>query len=212
MNLDEKDGPVKKVYKIIFVGEVGSGKTSFIRQFVSGVFSEYYKLTIGVDFAHKSITWDDNTVIDLQLWDVSGEGRFTKQTRIFYQESVAAFIFFDVFNLTTLNSAELWKKEIDDSVITKDNKPIPCLLIGNKCDLKKSFEWGKTREEMDQICKENNYISFFETSAKNRINVDESINFIIKYIIEHNIEPYIPDDPTIVSLSNEKVEKESNCC
>lgn len=212
MNLDEQGGVIKKVLKIIFVGEVGSGKTSFIRQFVSGVFSEYYKSTIGVDFAHKIINWDDNTIIDLQLWDVSGEGRFSTQTRIFYQDSVAALIFFDIHNLPSLNSVGLWKKEINESVTTKSKEMLPCLLIGNKCDLVKSFEWGKTKEEMDEICKENHYVGFFETSARNRVNIDKSIDFIIKYIINHNIEPDIIDDSNTVSLSNEQHEKKSSGC
>lgn len=214
MNLEDKNKHVKKVLKLIFVGDMGTGKTSFIRQFVSGVFSEFYKSTIGVDFAHKSIEWDENTTIDLQLWDISGQERFEKLTRMFYQESVGAYILFDVYDLNTLDTAKFWKEDIDEKVLTDKNEPIPCVLLGNKCDLVKSFEWGKTKEEMDQFCKENKYIGFFETSARERTNVDESINFIIKYILDNDIGPYRPDTSKCVPVQqqNPDPEPKKSCC
>jgi Ras-related protein Rab-32 len=48
------------------------GKTSLIKRYCEGYFTPNYKLTIGVDFAVKSLDWDDNTKITLQLWDVAG--------------------------------------------------------------------------------------------------------------------------------------------
>lgn len=214
MNTELQGGRVKKVLKLIFVGDMGTGKTSFIRQFVSGVFSEFYKSTIGVDFAHKSIDWDENTTIDLQLWDISGQERFEKLTRMFYRESVGAYIFFDVNKLMTLDTAKFWKQDIDEKVFTNKNEPIPCVLLGNKCDLVKSYEWGKTKEEMDQYCKENKYIGFFETSAAERINVDESINFIVKYILDNGIEPYMPDVSNCVPCqeTEQKPRGKNSCC
>ena len=214
MNPDDTNKHVKKVLKLIFVGDMGTGKTSFIRQFVSSVFSEFYKSTIGVDFAHKSIEWDENTTIDLQLWDISGQERFEKLTRMFYQESVGAFILFDVNKLTTLDTAKFWKEDIDEKVRTNQNEPIPCVLLGNKCDLVKSYECGKSKEEMDQFCKDNKYIGFFETSARDRTNVDESINFIIKYVLDNDIEPFRPDTSNCVAIdgSDADAKQKKSCC
>ena len=36
--------------------------------FFADVFSPNYKLTIGVDFSLKTLSWDSNTKINLQLW------------------------------------------------------------------------------------------------------------------------------------------------
>lgn len=36
--------------------------------YISGTFTQNYKITIGVDFALKSLQWDENTLITLQLW------------------------------------------------------------------------------------------------------------------------------------------------
>jgi Ras-related protein Rab-32 len=52
-------------------GELGTGKTSFIKRYVHQFFSQNYRATIGVDFALKVLNWDQSTIIRLQLWDVS---------------------------------------------------------------------------------------------------------------------------------------------
>lgn len=47
-----------------------TGKTAIIQRYTKGHFSPNYKLTIGVDFAVKTLTWDSKTKIHLQLWSV----------------------------------------------------------------------------------------------------------------------------------------------
>ncbi len=63
----KSEGPAEYLYKILVVGDIGTGKTAIIRRTVEGQFSESYKTTIGVDFALKTIQKSNNT-IHLQLW------------------------------------------------------------------------------------------------------------------------------------------------
>ncbi|KAK0053944.1 ras-related protein Rab-38-like isoform X1, partial [Biomphalaria pfeifferi] len=59
------------LYKILVIGELGTGKTSIIKRYVHQFFSQHYRATIGVDFALKVLNWDADTLIRLQLWDIA---------------------------------------------------------------------------------------------------------------------------------------------
>ena len=106
------------VFKVLVVGEMGTGKTSLIRQYVQGFFSEFYKTTIGVDFANKDIEWNNNTTISLQLWDIAGQERYGNMTHVYYQEACAAFVVFDVTRAPSFDLVSNWKNDIDDKVFT----------------------------------------------------------------------------------------------
>ncbi len=73
MKQQDQHSPSSKdqLYKVLVIGDYGVGKTSIIRRYTEGFFSPNYKLTIGVDFAVKTITHEDKT-IKLQLWDIAG--------------------------------------------------------------------------------------------------------------------------------------------
>lgn len=210
----EDQGPIKKVLKVLVVGEMGTGKTSLIRQYVQGFFSEFYKTTIGVDFATKEIEWDEKITISLQLWDIAGQERYGNMTRVYYQEAVAAFVVFDVTRLQSLDMVKEWKKDLDSKVFTSEEQPIPCLLLGNKIDLCNEGKWTKTPEEMEEFCKENKFLKFFETSARSRTNVEEAARYLVKYIMDNKIEASSAKNQETVDLTKpaDKKDKDSGCC
>ena len=61
------------LYKILVIGELGTGKTSIIKRYVHQLFSQVYRATIGIDFALKVLNWDAETIVRLQLWDIAGK-------------------------------------------------------------------------------------------------------------------------------------------
>lgn len=207
-------GHLQKILKILIVGETGTGKTTLIRQYVPAFFTEFYKSTIGVDFTSRDIEWDEHTSITLQLWDIAGQERCANMTHVYYQEAVGAFVVFDVQRPQTLDVAtEFWKKDIDSKVFTSTDGPIPCLLLGNKIDLCRDGKWAKTAEEMQAVVEQHKFIGFFQTSARNGMNIDEAAKALVKYVLDNNIEPHGVQDDRGVDVSAPTARKKSGeCC
>jgi len=174
------------VSKVLVVGDVATGKTSLIRRYVHGWFTQDHKSTIGVDFSLKTIKIDG---IDchMQMWDIAGQERFTGLARIYYRDAVGAVIVFDLTDRTTLESAASWKKDIDNKVFLKNNDPIPVLLIGNKVDLISSGEAEQccTDDAIKAFAKENGFLGFAKTSAKDNTNVDDCFELLGNKIVEN---------------------------
>ncbi|CAK9795607.1 Ras-related protein Rab-32 [Anthophora plagiata] len=173
------------LYKILVIGELGAGKTSIIKRYVHQFFSQHYRATIGVDFALKVLNWDPHTIIRLQLWDIAGQERFGNMTRVYYKEAVGAFIVFDVTRSATLDAVVKWKQDLDSKVQLPDGSPIPCVLLANKCDQQKEG-LVNTPAKMDEYCKEKNFSGWFETSAKENINIEEAARFLVSKILQND--------------------------
>jgi GTPase SAR1 family protein len=63
---------VKRILKVLVAGEMGAGKPCLIRKYAKGLFGEFCKATIAVDFANRELAWDARTTVSLQPWDVAG--------------------------------------------------------------------------------------------------------------------------------------------
>eukprot|EP00093_Oithona_nana_P008150 08150.XXX_65431_64302_1 [CDS] Oithona nana genome sequencing. len=174
------------LYKILVIGELGTGKTSFIKRYIHQYFSQHYRATIGVDFALKVINWDSNTIIRLQMWDIAGQERFGNMTRVYYKEAVGAFIVFDVTRMDTFKAIDKWKADLDSKVLLPDGRPIPCVLIGNKADQPPSDPMFLNTDIMERICKEKGFAGWFPTSAKDNTNVEESAEYLVQKIIDND--------------------------
>lgn len=170
------------LYKILVIGELGTGKTSIIKRYVHQFFSQHYRATIGVDFALKVLNWDANTIIRLQLWDIAGQERFGNMTRVYYKEAVGAFIVFDVTRAATFDAVVKWKTDLDAKVQLPDGSPIPCVLLANKCDQQKEGIVNSPAK-MDEYCREKGFAGWYETSAKENINIEEAARSLVNKIL-----------------------------
>ena len=68
------DAEVPK-FKIIFLGDQGTGKSSILNRFVSDKFNPNYQATIGLDFNSKNVKID-NQDVRLLLYDTAGQEKF----------------------------------------------------------------------------------------------------------------------------------------
>ena len=86
--------PLSK-YKCVFLGDVGSGKTSIIKSFMYGSFDQNYQATIGIDFLSKTMYLEDRTV-RLQIWDSAGQERFRSLIPSYIRDSSVAVVVYDI--------------------------------------------------------------------------------------------------------------------
>ncbi|KAL0267667.1 UNVERIFIED_CONTAM: hypothetical protein PYX00_009868 [Menopon gallinae] len=184
-NVANSEWKREHLYKILVIGELGTGKTSIIKRYVHQFFSQHYRATIGVDFALKVLYWDQNTIIRLQLWDIAGQERFGNMTRVYYKEAVGAFIVFDVTRSGTFDAVQKWKQDLDSKIQLSDGSPIPCILLANKCDQPKEG-FVNNHSKMDEYCREKGFTTWFETSAKENINIEEAARTLVTKILQND--------------------------
>ncbi|RWS10918.1 hypothetical protein B4U79_06894, partial [Dinothrombium tinctorium] len=201
------------LFKVLVIGELATGKTSFIKRYVHQYFSTQYRATIGVDFALKVINWDDSTLIRLQLWDIAGQERFGNMTRVYYKEAVGAFVVFDVSRPQTLTCVTKWKSDLDAKVLLPDGNTIPCVLLANKADLPKE---GKAANEtyLDEFCRENGFVGWYYTSPKENSNIEEAARFLVSKILQAQKSLSVADsDSQVLYLDEPDSEmKKKLCC
>jgi len=205
------------LYKVLVVGEAGAGKTCIIRRYVHGIFQISTKSTIGVDFALKMLAWQGERQITLQIWDIAGQERYGQMTRVYYQSAVGALVVFDLTKADSFEAVTKWKHDIDNKVFLSDGRPIPCVLLANKCDLQPLSQF-KSKEEMDAYCQELSFAGWFETSALKEIGIKEAFDKLVEQIVRHDTQE-APRDAQAggrVRIGEGKgppaKEKKSGCC
>lgn len=198
------------LFKVLVVGDASTGKTSFIKRYVHHFFSDAYKATIGVDFALKTLLYNTNTLVRLQLWDIAGQERFGLMTRVYYKDAVGAFLMFDVNRPKTFESVMRWKADIDSKVTLSDGSKIPCLLLANKCDLVQLNE--KDEEMLREFAEQNGFIGSLYTSPKKNINIEEAAKLLVREMMRREL--YLEENPGrkgTIDVSAEPSNKRS-CC
>ncbi|XP_067862817.1 ras-related protein Rab-39B-like [Heptranchias perlo] len=155
-------------FRVILLGDSTVGKSSILKRFTDGTFSEIQDPTVGVDFYARLLEVEPGCRIKLQLWDTAGQERFRSITRSYYRNSVGGLLMFDVTNRKSFESIREWLKEVNTHVYP--NKTI-FVLIGHKSDL--TAERKVSREEAEKLA-DTLGLDYLETSAKNNTNVDKA--------------------------------------
>lgn len=156
---------VRRMLKVLLLGDAGVGKTSLLNQFVNREFTAQYKATIGSDFSSKQVDVDGK-LITLQIWDTAGQERFQSITANYYHGSHAIAIVYDITSRQSFENVRKWISEVDRLA----NPQVCKLLVGNKADLQDKREVSK---EDGQSLADGLGIPFMETSAKTAYNVKD---------------------------------------
>lgn len=166
----------KALLKIIVLGDSGVGKTSLLNQFVNKKFTNQYKATIGADFLTKEMVIDDR-IVTLQIWDTAGLERFQSLGVAFYRGADCCVLVYDVSSPNSFKSLDTWRDEFMIQASPNDPENFPFVLLGNKIDLDQRNISPKRAE---QWCQNKNGIPYFETSAKEAVNVEQAFDIIAR--------------------------------
>ncbi|KZC11218.1 Ras-related protein Rab-43 [Dufourea novaeangliae] len=158
------------LFKIVLIGDCGTGKTCVVQRFRSGTFIERHGSTIGVDFSMKTVLIDDKKV-KLQIWDTAGQERFRTITQSYYRSAngviVECILVYDITKRSTFLSLQHWVEEVRRYT----SSHVLLVLVGNKCDLENLREVEK--EEAEALCQYlPEVLEVVETSAKENTNID----------------------------------------
>lgn len=167
---------IKTPIRLLIIGDSGVGKSSIITRYTDETFDTNYLTTIGIDFKIKRIVID-NKRYKLQIWDTAGQERFRTITTNYYRGAMGIIIAYDVTNHMSFESVNRWVGNIRENMY--QDKPVVCVLVGNKTDLERVI----SRERGEELARQNN-IKFFECSSKNNIGINEIFESLTRDIIE----------------------------
>jgi len=178
---EEKD---VKVFKILILGDSGTGKTCLVRRSVHAFFTEGYRSTIGVDFSLKVLPWSEDVEIRLQMWDLAGQDRFSHLSRLYFSKAAGALLVCDQDNQKTLEGMVRWKKELDSKVGLTAVINIPTVILANKEDLRSGDNNSQEDLEMEELARDLGVSSWTRTSAKTGSGVEEGIRSLVWQILD----------------------------
>lgn len=188
---------------IIVLGESQVGKTSFINRFNTGSFERDTLTTIGLDFVVKEMTLEDGTKVNVKIFDTAGQERFRNLTKNFYQKADGAILMYSETDEDSLNKIDGWLTKLGENA----PENVITFLVANKCD---SLERTVTKQRGVELSRTKK-LKFYESSAKQNINVNKVFEELVKDIIKIKNE----DEPNIIVTkenNNSKNNKKKKCC
>ncbi|PPE02698.1 hypothetical protein GOBAR_DD00257 [Gossypium barbadense] len=164
----------RTLLKVIILGDSGVGKTSLMNQYVNKKFSNQYKATIGADFLTKEVQFEDRL--------------FTLQ--VSFCAWKLAFISYLMSLLQMCASPS-------------DPENFPFVVLGNKVDVDGGNSRVVSEKKARAWCASKGNIPYFETSAKEGVNVEEAFQCIAKNALKSGEEEeiYLPDTIDVASSS-----------
>lgn len=163
---------IPKIVKIFVSGEGGVGKTTLIKRYCTGQFFPNTLMTIGVEFAVKTLPHFDD--ITLQIWDLGGEDRFRFIVPNYVRGAYGGLLVFDLTRFLTFTNLEDWL-----NIIRKAVSDIPVILVGTKNDI--ADKRAVTKDAIEEYVAATPEITcYVETSSKTGHNIDTLFDTLVK--------------------------------
>ena len=160
---------VVATFKLILVGDGGTGKTTFVKRHLTGEFEKRYIATVGVD-VHPLTFHTNRGKICFNCWDTAGQEKFGGLRDGYYIQGQCAIIMFDVTSRNTYKNVPNWHRDI---VRVCDN--IPMVLVGNKVDCVDR----QVKAKMITFHRKKG-LQYYDVSAKSNYNFEKPFLWLAK--------------------------------
>ena len=165
----------ENIYKVLLLGDTTVGKTCFLLKYTDKTFQEVHMSTIGLDYRLKSMKLKSGKNVKLQIWDTAGQDRFRAITKNYYKSANGIILIYDVTSLVTYENVKAWISQIREEAPPN----VVIFIAGNKIDME---EERKVNTEDGKRLADEYGFPFYETSAKEDININETFEDLVESI------------------------------
>ena len=156
-----------ETFKVVLLGESGVGKTSIISQFTNSEFKDDFETSTGGTFSSKSFTYNDDKILKFEIWDTAGQERYRALTKMFYKETNAVILVYDITRKKSFEELQnYWVEQIKE--FAPEN--IIIAVVANKSDLSENEE---VEEEVARNYAQDLNALFCTTSAKSSFGIND---------------------------------------
>lgn len=179
--------PKKKAdVKVVILGDAGVGKTTLIRRYIEGQFTENIS-TVGAAFFMKQ--WGRHHIA---IWDTAGEERFSGLSSFYCRDASAAIVAYDIRDRRTF---ELLQERYLPLLDAAKETCLLCVVATKRDLISSDCKVGVSREEAEQFALQMNAHlyrdsrnahlrkPYFETSSKSGLNIEEVFEFIFAALL-----------------------------
>ena len=175
------------------MGSKAVGKSSLITQYIQNRFLDDIIMGGGGGRDIKNL-YINGKDIQLQIWDTVGQKQFSEVNKIYMKKIHIALIVYDITNHSSFEQLNYWIELVKE--VNKD-KEIIIGIAANKSDL--YYKQEISTEEGKKFADDNNCL-FFETSAKENINVDDAfLKLVEKYVVLEEEKKELEEDKLFLS-------------
>ncbi|KAG0224189.1 small GTPase rana [Mortierella sp. GBAus27b] len=149
-------------FKLVLVGDGGTGKTTFVKRHLTGEFEKKYIATLGVEVHPLSFTTNCGPIV-FNTWDTAGQEKFGGLRDGYYINGQCGIIMFDLTSRITYKNVPNWHRDL-----VRVCEGIPIVLCGNKVDIKER----KVKPKAIDFHRKKS-LQYYDISAKSNYNFEK---------------------------------------
>jgi len=159
-------------FKLVLVGDGGTGKTTFVKRHLTGEFEKKYIATLGVEVHPLKFNTNFGD-LTFNVWDTAGQEKFGGLRDGYYIQGQCGIIMFDVTSRITYKNVPNWHRDLE-----RVCENIPIVLCGNKVDVKER----KVKTSSVTFHRKKN-LQYYEISAKSNYNFEKPFLWLARKLV-----------------------------